>query len=169
MTAERGLSFWAYGVGPTTGGLPARHSEVLDRVAAWGIPVAPERATFDEVDAVVAFCHAWAGRRDALDYEIDGVVVKVDRLDYQGVLGQVATAPRWAVAFKFPAREATTRLVDIEHNVGRTGVVKPLAILDPVDVGGVTVSKATPPQHGLHHVPRRPRRRPGRRQAGPAT
>ena len=151
VTAERGLDFWAYGVGPTSGApgsgpgqaLPARHSDVLDRVAGWGVPVSSERATFDDVDAVVAFCQAWAGRRDALDYEIDGVVVKVDRLDYQGVLGQVATAPRWAVAFKFPAREATTRLVGIEHNVGRTGVVKPLALLDPVDVGGVTVSKAT--------------------------
>ena len=143
VTAERGLSFWAYGVGPATGDLPARHSEVLDAVAGWGIPVGPERATFEDVDAVVAFCQAWAGRRDALDYEIDGVVVKVDRLDYQGVLGQVATAPRWAVAFKFPAREATTRLLDIEHNVGRTGVIKPLALLDPVEVGGVTVSKAT--------------------------
>ena len=143
VTAERGLSFWAYGVGPATGDLPARHSKVLDAVAGWGIPVGPERATFEDVDAVVAFCQAWAGRRDALDYEIDGVVVKVDRLDYQGVLGQVATAPRWAVAFKFPAREATTRLLDIEHNVGRTGVIKPLALLDPVEVGGVTVSKAT--------------------------
>ena len=147
VTAERGLSFWAYGVGPVDPGpgpaLPARHSEVLDRVAAWGLPVSPERATVDDVEAVARFCASWAGRRDTLDYEIDGVVVKVDRLDYQGVLGQVATAPRWAVAFKFPAREATTRLVEIEHNVGRTGVVKPLARLDPVDVGGVTVSKAT--------------------------
>ena len=143
VTAERGLSFWAYGVGPTSGDLPARHSEVLDRVAGWGIPVSTERATFDDVEAVAAFCASWAGRRDSLDYEIDGVVVKVDRLDYQGVLGVRSTEPRWATAFKFPAREATTRLVDIEHNVGRTGVVKPLALLDPVDVGGVTVAKAT--------------------------
>ena len=143
VTAGRGLSFWAYGVGPVDGTLPAHHSGVLDRVAGWGVPVGPERATFDDVEAVAQFCASWAGRRDTLDYEIDGVVVKVDRLDYQGVLGQVATAPRWAVAFKFPAREATTRLVEIEHNVGRTGVIKPLALLDPVDVGGVTVSKAT--------------------------
>ncbi|WP_409945973.1 MULTISPECIES: NAD-dependent DNA ligase LigA [Rubrivirga] len=143
VTAGRGLDFWAYGVGPAEGDLPARHSAVLDAVASWGVPVSPERAVFDDVEAAVQFCQAWAGRRDSLDYEIDGVVVKVDRLDYQGVLGQVATAPRWAVAFKFPAREATTRLLDIEHNVGRTGVIKPLAILDPVDVGGVTVSKAT--------------------------
>ena len=96
-----------------------------------------------DVDALVAFCQRWADRRDTLDLEIDGVVVKVDRLDYQDVLGQVSTSPRWATAFKFPAREATTRLEGIDHNVGRTGVIKPLARLAPVEVGGVTVSKAT--------------------------
>lgn len=144
VTAGRGLDFWAYGVGPVEGGPFAEtQAAVLDRLGALGVPVAPDRARFEGIDEVAAFCERWAARRDDLDYEIDGVVVKVDRLDYQGVLGQVATAPRWAVAFKFPAREATTRLVAVEHNVGRTGVIKPLAHLDPVDVGGVTVSKAT--------------------------
>ena len=143
VTAGRGLDFWAYGVGPVAGPLPETQTGVLDWLRDLGFPVSSLRQRCATVDEAVAFCRHWAGRRDSLNYEIDGVVVKVDRLDYQGVLGQVATAPRWAVAFKFPAREATTRLLAIEHNVGRTGVIKPLAVLDPVDVGGVTVAKAT--------------------------
>ncbi len=149
VTAGRGLSFWAYGLGPTTAAAPASQTEALDRIAAWGLPVGPVRATFDgadgtpPVDAAVAFCTHWAAHRDSLDYEIDGVVLKVDRADYQAVLGAVATSPRWAVAVKFPAREATTRLAEIVHNVGRTGVVKPVANLAPVEVGGVTVARAT--------------------------
>ncbi len=144
VTAERGLSFAAYGLGPVAGAaVPDRQSAVLDWLDALGVPTGPARDVFDDIDQLVAFCEHWAGHRDTLDLEIDGVVVKVDRVDYQDVLGQVSTAPRWAVAFKFPAREATTRLVGIEHNVGRTGVIKPLAVLAPVEVGGVTVSKAT--------------------------
>ena len=149
VTAGRGLSFWAYGLGPTTDPAPASQTEALDRIAAWGLPVGPVRATFDgaggadPVDAAVAFCQAWAAKRDLLDYEIDGVVLKVDRADYQNILGAVATSPRWAIAVKFPAREATTRLAEIVHSVGRTGVVKPVARLDPVEVGGVTVTRAT--------------------------
>ena len=144
VTASRGLAFYAYGIGPVEGdGVPGRQSAVLDWLETLGVPTGPQRRTFSDVDALVAFCEEWAHHRDTLDYEIDGVVVKVDRLDYQDVLGFRATEPRWAIAFKFPAREATTRLLDIEHNVGRTGVIKPLAILEPVEVGGVTVSKAT--------------------------
>lgn len=146
VTASRRLSFWAYGVGPATGGLPATQHGVLDWLGTLGLPVPDNRQRFegeDPIAGVVALCEQWAEQRDALDYEIDGVVVKVDRLDYQRALGEVANAPRWAVAYKFPAREATTQLVDVEHNVGRTGVIKPLAHLAPVDVGGVTVSRAT--------------------------
>ncbi|MEM1055839.1 MAG: NAD-dependent DNA ligase LigA [Bacteroidota bacterium] len=146
VTASRRLSFWAYGIGPSSDPPPPAQSDTLDWLRTLSLPVPDERQTFagdDPIEAVVAFCEAWAERRDTLDYEIDGVVVKVDRLDYQRALGEVANAPRWAVAFKFPAREATTRLLDVEHNVGRTGVIKPIAILEPVDVGGVTVSRAT--------------------------
>ncbi len=143
VTASRNLSFVAYGLGPVTGAVPARQSEVLDWLDGLGLPTQPSRQTFTEVDPLVAFCEYWAGHRDSLDLEIDGVVVKLDRLDYQDVLGQVSTAPRWATAFKFPAREATTRLDGIDHNVGRTGVIKPLARLAPVEVGGVVVSRAT--------------------------
>lgn len=153
ITARRGLRFFAYGVGPTAGdagsgagagaGLPATQSGTLDRLAALGFLVAPHRVTVETLDEAVAFVDHWTAHRDDLDFEVDGVVVKVDRLDYQAVLGQIATSPRWAIAVKFPAREATTRLLAITHNVGRTGVVKPQALLDPVEVGGVTVAKAT--------------------------
>ena len=143
VTASRRLDVWAYGVGPASEPVADTQHATLDRLAELGLPVSPDRALVPDVEGAVAFCQRWAGQRDTLDYEIDGVVVKVERLDYQQILGQVATAPRWAVAYKFPAREATTRLVRVEHNVGRTGVVKPQAVLEPVDVGGVTVSKAT--------------------------
>ena len=147
VTASRQLSFWAYGVGPASGAaLPDTQAGILDWLGGLGLPVPDNRERFageDPIAEAVAFCEAWAERRDSLDYEIDGVVVKVDRLDYQRALGEVARAPRWAVAFKFPAREATTRLVDVEHNVGRTGAIKPLALLEPVNVGGVTVARAT--------------------------
>ncbi len=151
ITARRGLRFFAYGVGPTAGdpgaaagsAPPATQGETLRRLADLGFDVAPHHATVATIDEAVAFVEHWTAHRDSLDYEVDGVVVKVDRLDYQDVLGQIATSPRWAVAVKFPAREATTRLLDITHNVGRTGVVKPQAVLAPVDIGGVTVAKAT--------------------------
>ncbi len=151
ITASRGLDFWGYGLGPVEGevpdslpdSLPDSQSAALDWLDRLGLPASPHHERFDDIEDVVAFCDRWAERRDDLDFEIDGVVVKVDRRDYQDVLGTVANAPRWAVAYKFPAREATTTLLDIEHNVGRTGVIKPLAILEPVGIGGVTVSKAT--------------------------
>ncbi len=149
VTAARGLAFWAYGLGPHSGAPPETQTAAMDRLAAWGFPVEPARITFTgsdtqtPADEAAAFCDQMAHRRDALDYEIDGVVLKVDRADFQALLGAVATSPRWAVAVKFPAREATTRLAAIFHSVGRTGVVKPIAALEPVDVGGVTVSRAT--------------------------
>lgn len=143
VTASRRLDFWAYGVGPVLGQAPGAQSEILDWLAEFGVPTSPHRRLCSDIEDVIEFCQQWTAARDSLDFEIDGVVVKVDRIDYQGVLGAVANAPRWAVAYKFPARESTTQLLDIEHNVGRTGVIKPLAILEPVGIGGVTVSKAT--------------------------
>src|SRR5690606_14306729 len=131
ITARRGLAFWAYGVGPVSGPPPPTQTETLDWLESLGFPVTEHRGRFEEIEEVVAFCDRWEARRDALDYEIDGVVVKVDRQDYQERLGAVANAPRWAVAYKFPAREVTTTLLRIVHNVGRTGVVKPVAVLDP--------------------------------------
>ena len=143
ITAERPLSFLAYGIGPTTGAVPTTQSATLDWLTRMGIPVSAQRKRFDDIDAVVASCEAWVDDRDTLDIEIDGIVVKVDRIAYQEELGAIAKAPRWAIAYKFPAREATTTLRDIEVNVGRTGAIKPEAVLAPVHIGGVTVSQAT--------------------------
>ena len=143
VTASRELSFWAYGVGPMDAAPPRSQTETLAMLAGLGFPIEPNRIGGATIDEVAALCAARAASRDALDYEIDGVVVKVERTDHQRVLGDLANAPRWAIAFKFPAREATTELLDIVHNVGRTGVLKPLALLAPVDVGGVTVQRAT--------------------------
>ncbi|HEX8298163.1 MAG TPA: NAD-dependent DNA ligase LigA, partial [Rubricoccaceae bacterium] len=149
VTAGRGLAFWAYGLGPHTGPRPNTQTGGLDRIVGWGLPVEPARRVFrgdaehTPAEQAAAFCTEMAAHRDRLDYEIDGVVLKVDRTDYQALLGQVATSPRWAIAVKFPAREATTRLLSVLHSVGRTGVVKPVANLEPVEVGGVTVARAT--------------------------
>jgi len=143
ITAERPLSFLAYGIGPATGAVPSTQSATLDWLRRMGIPVSARRERFVDIDAVVAFCEDWVDDRDTLDMEIDGIVVKVNRFAYQEALGAIAKAPRWAIAYKFPAREATTTLRDIEVNVGRTGAIKPEAVLAPVHIGGVTVSQAT--------------------------
>lgn len=143
VTARRPLSFFAYGTGPTTNDMPAEQHARLRRLEALGLPINPHAEWFASIDEVVDFCAQWTDRRDDLDYEIDGVVVKLDRADHRQALGATATEPRWAIAYKFPAREATTTLNDIIVNVGRTGVIKPEAVLEPVHIGGVTVSQAT--------------------------
>lgn len=149
VTAQRPLRFFAYGIGPTTGTVPPSQYEQLQWLDRLGLPVNEHVERFDDIEAVIAFCNHWTEHRDdtegawALDYEIDGVVLKVDDLEVQDALGAISNAPRWAVAYKFPAREATTRLNDIFINVGRTGAVKPEAALEPVEIGGVTVSQAT--------------------------
>ncbi|HLN47357.1 MAG TPA: NAD-dependent DNA ligase LigA, partial [Magnetospirillaceae bacterium] len=108
-----------------------------------GFPVNKEARRFESFDEVVEFCNAWETKRIGLDYGTDGIVVKVDQLGLQRALGAVGREPRWAIAFKYPAEEVTTRLNSIEVNVGRTGSVNPYAVLEPVQVGGVTVSMAT--------------------------
>jgi DNA ligase (NAD+) len=108
-----------------------------------GLPVSPERQLCDSLDAARAYAEHWTAGRDTLDYEIDGCVFKVDRFAQQRTLGEISNAPRWAVAYKFPAREATTVLREIILNVGRTGAIKPEALLEPVGIGGVTVQRAT--------------------------
>ncbi|MBO6577206.1 MAG: NAD-dependent DNA ligase LigA [Rhodothermales bacterium] len=143
ITATRPLSFFAYSVGPFQGHMPESQSLTLSKLAALGMPTNEHATRFDQIEEAVAYCERWAEHRDSLDYEIDGVVVKVDDFAAQQALGAVSHAPRWAVAFKFPAREATTILRDIAVNVGRTGVIKPEAVLEPVGIGGVTVSQAT--------------------------
>lgn len=144
ITASRPLAIFAYGVGYFEGWiLPEKHSEVLAQLKRWGFPINNLIDTAANVDDCFSFYRRVANRRDSLDYDIDGIVYKVDDMELQRRLGFVARAPRWAIARKFPAQEVATTLVDVEFQVGRTGAVTPVARLDPVFVGGVTVSNAT--------------------------
>ncbi|KAF0804233.1 NAD-dependent DNA ligase LigA [Alcanivorax xiamenensis] len=148
ITAQRPLEFYAYSLAQLDGeSWPDRHSAILERLRQWGLRVNPEVKLCDGVDALLAFYHDILERRDQLDYDIDGVVYKVDRLDWQRDLGFVSRAPRWAVAHKFPAQEEITVLNGVDWQVGRTGALTPVAKLEPVQVGGVTVSNAT-----LHNI-----------------
>jgi DNA ligase (NAD+) len=144
VTATRPLDFYCYGYGlyPTEQ-LPETHSEVMSRFSTWGIPINPELHTVQGVDECFAYYTDLLRRRPALPYEIDGVVYKLNSLRDRETLGFVARAPRWAIAHKFPAEEATTRVAAIEVQVGRTGALTPVARLEPVFVGGVTVTNAT--------------------------
>ncbi len=144
ITASRPLAIFCYGVGQVEGGeLPGSHRAILQRLKDWGLRICPEIETVHGIEACLAYFRGMAERRETLPYEIDGVVYKVDDIAQQEVLGYVSRAPRWAIAHKFPAQEAVTRLLDIEVQVGRTGALTPVAKLEPVEVGGVTVSSAT--------------------------
>jgi DNA ligase (NAD+) len=144
ITASRPLRFFAYGLGDVQGAaLPATHAEALDWLAQLGLPVSADRAVVPGLDGLLAFYRALGARRDALPYDIDGVVYKVNSLRQQAALGFVSRAPRFALAHKFPAEEATTTVADIGVQVGRTGALTPVARLQPVFVGGVTVTNAT--------------------------
>ena len=144
ITASRELSMFAYQVGAIEGGPHlATHTETLALLAALGLPVNPEIRTVATLDEVDERCRYWLEHRHDLDYEIDGVVVKVDDLALRKELGVTSKAPRWAIAYKFPAEERTTRLRSILVSIGRTGKATPFAQLDPVFVGGSTVSQAT--------------------------
>ena len=154
IAAQRPLSFFAYGLGEVQGwAVPATHAQTLDALAAFGLPVCGERVVTQGADGLVSFHAEVAARRDALPFDIDGVVYKVNRLDLQRRLGFVTREPRWAVAHKYPAQEQITRLADIEIQVGRTGKLTPVAKLAPVFVGGTTVSNAT--LHNLFELRRK--------------
>jgi DNA ligase (NAD+) len=143
ITARRPLRFFAYGWGAATV-VPAKtQSGVVEAFRRWGLPINPLTQTCTGVEDMLTFHRQTAAARAALGYDIDGVVYKVNRLDWQERLGFVSRAPRWAVAHKFPAEEVTTKLLDIEIQVGRTGALTPAAKLEPVAVGGVIVSNAT--------------------------
>lgn len=146
ITAKRPLMFYAYSLGlvtPADFSLPATHSERLALVAQWGIPLCPQIDTARGGKGCLAYYERILAARDKLAYDIDGVVFKVDDVSIQQQLGFVAKAPRWAIAQKFPAQEEMTRLQAVEFQVGRTGAITPVAKLDPIFVGGVTVSNAT--------------------------
>jgi DNA ligase (NAD+) len=146
LTAQRRLSFFAYQLVDDVARLRTQW-ESLRYLAELGFPVNPNIARAATVDEVLAYCRGWEERRDELDYEIDGVVIKVDDLALQERLGVVARDPRWAIAFKFKPREARTKLTGIVVTVGRTGTLNPNAVLEPVQIGGVTVKSAT-----LHNI-----------------
>ncbi|EOC1532682.1 NAD-dependent DNA ligase LigA [Cronobacter turicensis] len=144
VTAKRPLTFFCYGVGLLEGGeLPGSHMDRLQQFKAWGLPVSDRIRLVKTPEDVLAFYHQVEADRPTLGFDIDGVVIKVDSLALQEQLGFVARAPRWAVAFKFPAQEQLTTVRDVEFQVGRTGAITPVARLEPVQVAGVLVSNAT--------------------------
>ena len=154
LAAARPLSFFAYGLGEVSGWkLPPSQAALVDALAELGVPVNADRRLVSGPDALAGFHADIATRRDGLGFDIDGVVYKVNRRDWQAQLGFVTREPRWAVAHKFPAQEEITRVLAIEVQVGRTGAITPVARLEPVFVGGVTVSNAT--LHNLDEVRRK--------------
>ena len=154
IAAQRPLSFFAYGLGEVEGWpLPDTHSGLLDALAAMGVPVCADRAVVAGAAGLVAFHQAMGAKRDSLPFDIDGVVYKVNSLELQRRLGFVSREPRWAVAHKYPAQEQLTRLNAIDIQVGRTGKLTPVAKLEPVFVGGTTVSNAT--LHNLFELRRK--------------
>jgi len=154
VTARRPLEIVCYAVGHLeAGSLPTTHMALLELIAAWGLPVSSLNQRVDSIDNCLRQYAELQAAREELPFEIDGVVYKVDDLAIRETLGQVARAPRWAIAHKFPAEEVSTRLLDVEFQVGRTGALTPVARLDPVFVGGVTVSNAT--LHNMDEIERK--------------
>jgi DNA ligase (NAD+) len=144
ITAKRRLSFFAYATGVVEGGeLPSTHSQTLQQLREWGFPVSPEVDSARGFDGLIAYFRRIGTKRGSLPYDIDGVVYKLDDYAGQREMGFVSRAPRWAIAHKFPAQEQTTRLLDIEIQIGRTGAATPRARMEPVQVAGVTVTYAT--------------------------
>ena len=145
VTSKRPLDIFIYSLGWAEGNLPMPETHVgtLGLLKTLGFKINPHNFLTSDLEEAIDFYENWTQERENLDYECDGVVVKVDRLDYQQHLGSVGREPRWAVAHKFPATQATTRLLDIRVNIGRTGTINPYAVLEPVEVGGVTVRQAT--------------------------
>ncbi|MGA7564291.1 MAG: NAD-dependent DNA ligase LigA [Desulfobaccales bacterium] len=143
ITASRPLKIFCYGVGEVQGRSFASHWEVLHTLKIWGFRVSGLIERGEGIEAAIAYHHRIEQQRHSLPFEIDGMVIKVDSLALQERLGAKARSPRWALAYKFAATQATTKVVAIEFNVGRTGAVTPMAVMEPVEVGGVTVSRAT--------------------------
>lgn len=143
ITATRPLNLLTYQIVTASGPTPTTQWELLEYLAALGLPVTKDASYHRSLEDAIAACEAWADRRSLLPFEVDGVVIKIDDLNLARSLGFVGKDPRGAIAFKYPAREVTTRLLDIGVNVGRTGVLTPYAILEPVEIGGVIVKQAT--------------------------
>jgi DNA ligase (NAD+) len=161
LVSKRGLSAFTYQmlpaarlpVAPSGGTSGSSHAAMLTAMREWGLPVEPNWRLCEGIDAVAAFCEEWNDKRQRLEFDTDGVVVKVDDLEIRERLGATAKFPRWATAFKFPAQQAHTKLLRIDVNVGRTGAVTPFAVLEPVRLAGSTISMAT--LHNEQEVARR--------------
>jgi len=152
-TAKIPLQMYCYSVGFVQGVvLPDKLSEVFDKLAGWGLPVNPEQSAERGIAGCVHYCEELLKKRNTLEYEIDGAVIKVDDFNAQKKLGQNSKSPRWAMAYKFPAEEKSTKVLDVEFQVGRTGTITPVARLEPVFVGGVTVSNTT--LHNMNEIDR---------------
>jgi len=144
ITAERPLNFYAYGMAQSSiQHPPLKHSDIMKQLKEWGLPVSPESRVVNDLEGMEKYYQYMAEKRAQLPYEIDGIVFKLNTLALQERLGFVARAPRWAIAYKFPAQERMTQVLDINFQVGRTGAITPVARLEPIFVGGVTVSNAT--------------------------
>ncbi len=143
VTARRGLLFFGWGIGLHQGWDPQTQDELLKQLEAWGFRVDPHRRLCANIDDALAYHREMTKIREQLPFDIDGIVIKVNNLAWQAKLGHTSHAPRWAIAYKFPAREATTKVKDIIVQVGRTGAVTPVAVLEPVNIGGAVVERAT--------------------------
>ncbi len=143
ITAGRPLEIYCYGIGEVRGRTFKTHWEILQTFPKWGLRTNPNIRRCRNIGEVIEYYHEMNEKREKLPYEIDGVVIKVDRLDLQSRLGEIARSPRWALAFKFQPKQETTRILDIIVQVGRTGALTPVAVMEPVKVGGVEVSRAT--------------------------
>ena len=143
ITARRPLAFTAYSIGAVEGDLPGAHDAILQRLSEWGLPISEYMQTVSGIVACDDYYEALARQRDTLPFDIDGIVFKVNGMVEQERLGFVSRAPRWAIARKFPAQEVSTQLLGVDFQVGRTGAITPVARLQPVFVGGVTLSNAT--------------------------
>ncbi|HDF7685452.1 TPA: NAD-dependent DNA ligase LigA [Staphylococcus aureus] len=151
LTAKRKLSVFIYGVNDFTDFNARSQSEALDELDKLGFTTNKNRARVSDIDGVLEYIEKWTSQRESLPYDIDGIVIKVNDLDQQDEMGFTQKSPRWAIAYKFPAEEVVTKLLDIELSIGRTGVVTPTAILEPVKVAGTTVSRASLHNEDLIH------------------
>ena len=143
ITAERPLEIYCYGLGEIRGRTFKTHWEILQTFPKWGLRTNPHIQKCQNIDEVLEYYHEMNEKREKLPYEIDGIVIKVDRLDLQTRLGEISRSPRWALAFKFQPKQETTKILNIVVQVGRTGALTPVAVMEPVQVGGVEVSRAT--------------------------
>jgi DNA ligase (NAD+) len=152
ITASRRLDFFAYRLLTSGHAQVKRHSEALEILKQLHFKTSAPAEKFRSIDEAIAYCERWDAKREKLPYEIDGIVIKVDEISLQNELGVTAKAPRWAIAFKYPAHQETTIVKDIQVNVGRTGALTPVAFLEPVSIGGVTVTRST--LHNMDEIER---------------